>query len=235
MRLFVAVALCTVFVASQAVAAERIQPKTQKEKISYAHGITLGKNLKKQEVSVDEKMLMQGIKDSLAGAEPLLSPTELVTATEDFQKERSRIQQEQNKLIADKNKKEGEAFLAKNAKNKGVVTLPSGLQYKVITKGKGKQPKASDKVVVKYKGTLIDGTIFDDTERHKVNPAVMPVSGDKNLIEGWTDALLLMREGSRWEIYIPPSLGYKDQRVWTIGPNSVLIFDVELISIQETK
>jgi FKBP-type peptidyl-prolyl cis-trans isomerase FklB len=232
MRSLVVFALCAAFVTSQAVAAESMKPKTKKEKISYTYGTKMGENVKKQQVDIDQKMLIQGFRDALSGAKYPLSKSEMVTATEDFQKEGAAKQQEQNRIVAEKNLKESKAYLAKNAKKKGVVVRPSGLQYKVITKGKGKKPKATDKVIVKYKASLSDGTVFDDTDKHKVNPAIMPISGDSNLIDGWTEALMLMKEGARWEIVIPPSLGFKDRRVWTVGPNSVLIFDVELISIQ---
>jgi FKBP-type peptidyl-prolyl cis-trans isomerase len=134
------------------------------------------------------------------------------------------------KAQGDNNKKEGEAFLAKNKAKKGVKTLPSGLQYKVITEGKGKMPKASDTVTVQYKGTLIDGTEFDSSYK-RGQPATFPVSG---VIKGWTEALQLMKEGSKWELVIPSDLAYGDKGTQggPIGSNAVLIFEVELVSIK---
>jgi FKBP-type peptidyl-prolyl cis-trans isomerase FklB len=138
-------------------------------------------------------------------------------------------QAEEMMKLGEKNKAEGERFLAENAKEEGVKTLQSGLQYKVIAPGTGKTPKASDSVTTHYKGTLIDGTEFDSSYR-RGQPATFPVSG---VIPGWTEALQLMKEGARWRIFLPPSLAYGERGVGRdIGPNSTLIFEVELISIQ---
>ncbi len=218
--------------ASQASAEEKIQIMTKNDKISYTKGYKIGSNVKQQLNDVDQKILIQGIQDALSGAQPRLTQKEMITAEETFQKERAAKQQEQNRIIAEKNLKEGKAFLAENAKKEGVTTLPSGLQYKVITAGKGKRPRTEDEVVVNYRGTLIDGTVFDDSNNHQVHPTIMPMSGNKELIAGWTEALLLMNEGAKWRIFIPASLGYGDQRLWSVGPNSVLIFDVELLKIR---
>jgi FKBP-type peptidyl-prolyl cis-trans isomerase FklB len=145
-----------------------------------------------------------------------------------FQKEMMAKQEEQMKKAGEKNKKEGEAFLAENKKKEGVITLPSGLQYKVIKAGQGKKPQASDKVTVHYRGTLINGTEFDSSIR-RGQPATFPVSG---IIPGWSEALQLMQEGAQWQLFIPPNLAYGERGAGNvIGPNSTLIFEVELISV----
>jgi FKBP-type peptidyl-prolyl cis-trans isomerase len=139
-------------------------------------------------------------------------------------------------MLAEKNKKEGEAFLKANAKKHGVKTLPSGLQYIVIKEGQGKKPKATDKVKVNYVMTLTDGTVLDDSTKRPAQPAVMPVGGDKKYIPaGWTEALLLMNEGSKWKIFCPSGLGFGENGYGLVGPNTVIIFDVELISIEPPK
>ncbi len=237
MKVQLIVALCAVFAASQAGAAEKIQIKTQKDKVSYTIGLDMGNSLKKQSIDVDTKILAQGIKDALAGAKPLMTEQEIkdtIAALRDElmakQKEAVAKQQEQMKALGEKNKKEGEAFLAENAKKEGVKTLPSGLQYKVITEGKGKKPRATDSVTVNYRGTLIDGTEFDSSIK-RGQPATFPVNG---VIPGWTEALQLMKEGSKWQLVIPSSLAYKEQGAGgAIGPNAVLVFEVEIISVNE--
>ncbi len=224
------VALCAVFMASQTNAAEKIQLKTEKDKLSYTKGVYLGNNLKRQSLDIDQKILIRGLQDALSGSETLMTTKEMVEIEENFQRTRAKKQEEENRILAEKNKKEGAAFLAENAKKAGVKVLPSGLQYKIITEGKGKKPTATDKVTVNYKGTLVDGSVFDNSDNHAVHPMTMPVS-DKSLIAGWTEGLELMKEGSKFQLFIPSDLGFKDKRMGTIGPNSVLIFDVELVSI----
>jgi FKBP-type peptidyl-prolyl cis-trans isomerase FklB len=226
-----------VFVASQAGAAEKMQLKTKKDKVSYTIGLDMGNSLKQQKIEVDPKILAQGIKDALSGAKPLMTEQEvkdtIAALREELtarQKEQMAKQQEQMKAQGEANKKEGDAFLAENAKKEGVKTLPSGLQYKVITEGKGKKPKATDMVTVNYRGTLLDGKEFDSSIK-RGQPATFPVNG---VIPGWTEALQLMKEGSKWQLVIPSSLAYKEQGAGgIIGPNAVLIFEVELISVNE--
>jgi len=132
-------------------------------------------------------------------------------------------------VLGEKNKKEGEAFLAENKKKEGVITLPSGLQYKVLTAGKGKKPTDTDTVTVQYRGTLINGTEFDSSYR-RGQPATFPVRG---VIPGWTEALKLMEPGAKWQIFVPPKLGYGERQFGRIPPNSVLVFDMELLSIED--
>jgi FKBP-type peptidyl-prolyl cis-trans isomerase len=232
----VVVALCAVFVASQAVAAEKIQLKTDQDKLSYQKGVYLGDEFKKRSIEVDRKIFLRGVEDALSGAETLLTIQEMVTIEENFQKERAAKQQEERKRLSEKNKKEGEAFLTANAKKDGVKTLSNGLQYIVIKEGKGKRPRAENKVKVHYVMTRIDGTVLDDSTKRGGQPAVMPVGGDPRYVPaGWTESLQLMNEGSKWKIYCPSSLGFGENGYGVIGPNEVMIFEVELLSIESPK
>jgi FKBP-type peptidyl-prolyl cis-trans isomerase FklB len=202
--------------------------KSQKEKMSYIIGMDIGKNLKNQSIDIDANALAKGLKDALTGGKSLLTDQEARDTAAAFQKEMAAKQQ----ALGVKNKKEGEAFLAENKKKKGTVTLPSGLQYKVIKAGTGKKPKPTDTVTVQYKGTLIDGTEFDSSYR-RGQPATFPANG---VIPGWTEALGLMQEGAKWQLFIPPNLAYGEKGAGgQIGPNATLIFEVELVSVQEKK
>lgn len=230
MKLRVIVALGILFLASQVNAQEKLVLKNQKEKVSYSIGLNLGRNLgsdlKKQSIDIDPNILAKGIQDALSGANPLMSNEEIQQTMNAFQKEMM-VKQEG---VAKKNKAEGEAFLIENKKTEGVKTLPSGLQYKVIKAGSGKKPKVNETVTVHYRGTLIDGTEFDSSFR-RGQPATFQVSG---VIRGWTEALQLMEEGAKWQLFIPPNLAYGERGAGgVIGPNATLIFEVELISIQE--
>ncbi len=216
------------FLASQVNAQGNQVLKDQKDKISYIIGMDIGNNLKKQSMSVNPKILAKGIEDALAGAKPLLTEQEIQETMMAFQKEMMAKQAE----VAKKNKTEGEAFLAENKKKEGVKTLPSGLQYKVIKAGTGKKPKANDTVTVNYRGTLINGTEFDSSYK-RGQPATFQVSG---VIPGWTEALQLMEQGAKWQLFVPSNLAYGERGAGAqIGPNATLIFEVELISIQEKK
>ncbi len=221
-----------IFLASQVSAQERQTLKSQKEKISYIIGMDIGGNFKKQSVDIDPDILARGVKDALSGAKPQLSDQEAREVMTSFEKEMRAKQEEIRKTVGEKNKIEGEKFLAENKSKEGIQTLPDGLQYKVITPGKGKKPQLTDTVIAHYRGTLIDGTEFDSSYR-RGQPASFPVSG---VIRGWTEAVQLMEEGAKWQLFIPPNLAYGDRGAGqVIGPNAVLIFEVELISIQEKK
>jgi FKBP-type peptidyl-prolyl cis-trans isomerase FklB len=222
--------LCAVLVTTPVVAAEKQELKTQKDKISYVVGLDMGNSLKKNMIDVNPEIIAQGIKDALSGEKPLMTEQEMKETIMALQKDLQAKQQEQTKALAEKNKKEGEAFLAENKKKQGVITMPSGLQYKILTDGKGKSPKATDTVTVHYKGTLIDGTEFDSSHK-RGQPATFAVNG---VIPGWTEALQLMKEGSKWQMFIPSNLAYGERGAGgAIGPNAVLIFEVELISIKQ--
>jgi FKBP-type peptidyl-prolyl cis-trans isomerase len=206
---------------------------TRKDKFSYALGMNigsgLGANLKKQSVEVDWNLVAQGMKDAAAGSKTRLTDEEAKAVLTEVQNEVRKEQQEKTQEAAAKNKTEGDAFLAGNKKKDGIVTLPSGLQYKIMTEGKGPKPAATDTVVCNYRGTLINGTEFDSSYK-RGEPATFPVGG---VIKGWTEALQLMPVGSKWQLFIPSDLAYGERGAGAdIGPNATLIFEVELISIK---
>ena len=206
--------------------------KNQKDKVSYVIGTQIGGNLKKQSIDVNPDILAKGIKDALSGGKTLLTEQETKETMAAFEKEMMVKHAAMMKTLGEKNKKEGEAFLADNKKKEGVTTLPSGLEYKVIKAGTGKKPKATDTVTVNYRGTLTDGTEFDSSYK-RGQPATFAVTG---VIPGWTEALQLMGEGAKWQVVVPPHLGYAERGAGsTIGPNATLIFEIELLSIQEKK
>jgi FKBP-type peptidyl-prolyl cis-trans isomerase FklB len=226
------IVLGILFLASQASAQGNTVLKDQKDKVSYIIGMDIGTNLKRQGIDVSPDILLKGLKDGLSGSKPLLTEKEMNDIVAAFQKEVIARQEEMAKKASEANKKEGEAFLSGNKKKEGVVTLPSGLQYKVIKKGSGKKPKATDTVTTHYRGTLIDGTEFDSSYK-RGQPVSFPVNG---VIPGWTEALQLMEEGAKWQLFIPSSLAYGEKGAGPqIGPHATLIFEVELISIQEKK
>jgi len=203
--------------------------KTEREKISYGIGMDIGENMKRQSIDIDPDILAQGMKDVFAGNKLLLTEEEFRNTMENFKKDMMAKQKMQMQEISDNNKKEGEAFLAENKKKEGVITLPSGLQYKIIKEGEGNPPKETDTVTVHYRGTLIDGTEFDSSYS-RGEPATFPVKG---VIPGWTEALQLMKPGSTWQLFIPSNLAYGERGAGgKIGPNSTLVFDVELLSIK---
>ncbi len=231
-RWFVGLGIAIALWTSQVWAQETSPLKDQKDKVSYSIGMEIGKNLKKQSFDLNQDLFLKGVKDAFSGEKPLMTDEEIMQTMTAFQKEMMAKQQETTKKLGEKNKQEGEAFLAENKKKEGVITLPSGLQYKVIKAGTDKKPKASDTVKVHYKGTLIDGKEFDSSYR-RGEPVSFPVSG---VIPGWTEALQLMGEGAKWQVFIPSNLAYGERGTGReIGPNATLIFEVELISIQEQK
>ena len=203
--------------------------KTQKDKLSYALGMNLGSNLHKETVEVDPAIVLRGLKDGLASGKTLLTEDEARTTLTQLQTEVRSKQQEKMKVAGEMNKKEGVEFLAANKTKEGVVILPSGLQYKILTAGTGPKPTASDTVVCNYRGTLISGAEFDSSYK-RGQPASFPVNG---VIKGWTEALQLMPVGSKWQLFVPAELGYGDRGAGAdIGPGATLIFEVELLSIQ---
>jgi len=206
--------------------------KTQGDRVSYSMGLDIGRMLKMQGVDVDLELVTRGLKDAYTGNQALLTDEEMQEVLTNFKKEFLAKQQELAKQQGEKNKREGEIFLETNKKKEGIQTLPSGLQYKVVKTGSGKKPTTTDTVTVHYRGTLIDGKEFDSSYR-RGKPATFPVNA---VIPGWTEALTLMEEGARWELFIPPNLAYGERSAGRdIGPNATLIFEVELISIEEKK
>src|SRR6201988_939522 len=203
--------------------------KTDKDKASYAIGMNIGQNLKRQSEVVDPAVVERGMKDALAGDKTLMTEDEAKAALMTLQANMRKKQEEQVQQMAETNKKQGDAFLAENKTKAGVVTLPSGLQYKILTEGTGPKPTAADSVICNYKGTLLDGTEFDSSGKHG-GPATFPVSG---VIKGWTEALQLMPVGSKGQLFVPADLAYGERGTGAdIGPNATLIFEVELLSIQ---
>jgi FKBP-type peptidyl-prolyl cis-trans isomerase FklB len=202
---------------------------TTKDKVSYAIGADLGNKLKTSSIDIDPNILTRALKDVLTGAKTAMNDEEIRTTLTDLTKDLQAKQATLNKEKSDKNKKEGEAFLAANKSKEGVVALPSGLQYKIIKAGTGPKPTAADTVVCNYKGTLIDGKEFDSSYK-RGQPATFPVGG---VIKGWTEALQLMPVGSTWQLFIPADLAYGDRQAGPdITPGATLVFEVELMSIQ---
>lgn len=228
-RQWVAVFFISLFVlVNGAQAQEKVLPKDKKEKTSYALGTNLGRITKDFSMEIDAGMVAAGIKDAQAG-KMVMSDEEIRAVLNDFNKEMQAKQNEKVKVLAEKNKKEGEAFLKENEKAKDVVKLPSGLQYKVIKEGTGKMPKATDTVSVHYKGTLINGMEFDSSYKRN-QPAEFKVNA---VIPGWTEILQKMKTGSKYITFIPSNLAYGEKgRAPVIGPNAALIFEIELIAIK---
>lgn len=201
------------------------EPRTDKQKLSYALGHQVGKSIKRDGLEVDAKALTQAIEDVLADTSPRMSPEEMQAAIVAFRKKSI----EERRATAAKTKKAGEEFLAANKAKEGVIVLPSGLQYKVIKKGSGKKPKASETVVANYRGTLINGTEFDSSYS-RGKPETFPVNG---VIKGWQEVLPLMREGAKWRIFVPTELAYGSRGAGdAIGPNETLVFDIELVKVK---
>ena len=202
--------------------------KTDKDKLSYALGMDIGGSMKSQSIDIDPDTFAKGIKDVVEGNKALLTNEEFQATMQKFQQEMMAKQADQSKIIAEKNKAEGEAFLAANKSKDGVATTESGLQYIVIEEGSGDSPKATDTVSVHYKGTLISGVEFDSSYKRN-QPASFPVNG---VIPGWTEALQLMKLGAKWKVFLPSDIAYGERGAGQqIGPNATLIFEVELISI----
>ena len=251
MRIILSIALSAFLLIGQVLAAEQQETKqgtlSQKEKLSYSLGYKTGSNMKNNSVDIDLDIYTKAFKEGFAGDKAAMTDPEMLDAIQAFQKEIKAKQPdkkkelgEKNKQIAEKNKELGEAFLAENAKKEGVVTLPSGVQYKVIKEGAGKQPAKTDKVTIHYRGTLINGAEFHNTYKGD-KPAINDVG---KFIRGMTEGLQLMKEGSKWMLYIPSHLAYGAQGLGRgknakarlqqslVGPNQTLIFEVELVAIQ---
>jgi len=207
--------------------------KTQKDKVSYAIGMSEGnrlkQGLKQGDLDVDSAIVLRAIKDALAGNKLLMTDKEAQDTLTTLQATMKKNMELKQKQLADNNKKESDTFLAGNKAKEGVVTLSDGLQYKIVEAGTGPKPTTNDMVTVNYRGTLLNGTEFDSSYK-RGQPATFGVG---QIIKGWTEALQLMPVGSKWQIFIPPDLGYGPRGAGpNIGPNSALVFDVELLSIQ---
>ncbi|MEW6306919.1 MAG: FKBP-type peptidyl-prolyl cis-trans isomerase [Verrucomicrobiota bacterium] len=223
---------------SPALAQQKVELKTDKDKVSYSIGADIGRNFKQQELDVNPEAFAAGLRDGITGAKTQLTDEEMMAAIQALQQQmrakamaRASAAAEQSKAEGEKNKKEGDQFLADNKKKQGVVTLPSGLQYTVVTEGTGAKPKADSMVKTHYKGTFIDGKEFDSSYK-RGEPATFPVNG---VIKGWTEALQLMKVGSKWKLFVPSNLAYGEEGAGggAIAPNSTLIFEVELLAIEK--
>jgi len=223
MRAIVFAILAGCFTATGLHAADTNAFKSDKEKVGYAVGVNLGTTWKRQDIDLDFDQLLQGLKDATSG-KPMLNEQEVREVLNKFSQELNAKQQEKRRIEGEKNKKEGDAFLAANKTKPDVITLTNGLQYKVITEGTGETPKPTDNVTVAYRGTLIDGTEFDQSTNltRRAN----------GFITGWNEALSRMKVGSKWQLFIPSELAYGERGGPKIGPHSALIFDVELLSVQ---
>ncbi len=230
MRMLAAVlGMLVVLSASSVPQKKKAELKTQKQKASYGIGMDIGKNFKDQFPDVDVNALVMGFKDALAGNKPAIADSELTNVMQAFQQEMVQKRSERMAVQSDKNKKEGEAFLAENKKKEGVVTTPSGLQYKIIKAGSGRKPTPSDTVVCNYRGTLINGKEFDSSYK-RGQPASFVLG---QVIPGWIEGLQLMPIGSKYEFFIPANLAYGERGAGAdIGPGATLIFEVELLDIK---
>jgi FKBP-type peptidyl-prolyl cis-trans isomerase len=203
------------------LAAEQAQFKNENDKASYALGLNIGKQLKQNDAEIDLDVYLRGLKDGIAGKGSLTD--------EEIRGTLMTWQQGLRTRSLEKKKKEGESFLTENKKKEGVKVTPSGLQYKVLTKGTGKTPSSNDTVVCHYRGSLIDGTEFDSSYKN-AKPAEFPVLG---VIKGWTEALQMMPVGSKWQLVIPSELAYGERGNPRIPGGSVLLFDIELLDIKK--
>lgn len=219
--------LLVMTLASTAAFGEAKAPKTEKERLSYTLGHQIGQGLKQDGFDVDPAMIGRAIGDVMKGAKPALKPEEMQAVLNASREQRVQAR----KALGEKNLKVGQEFLAANKSKKDVVTLPSGLQYKVMKEGKGAKPATDDAVVAHYRGTLIDGKEFDSSIA-RGEPATFPVKG---VIKGWQEILQLMPEGSKWQVFIPAELAYGAHGApgGRIGPNEALIFEIELIEIKK--
>lgn len=226
----VASAILGLTLSTVVVAADASSLATDKDKLSYSIGADLGKNFKTQGIDINPEALAKGMQDGMAGSQLILTEQQMKDVLNKFQKDLMAKRSSEFNKKSDENKTKGEAFLKENKSKDGVVVLPSGLQYKVVSAGTGAKPSKDDTVTVEYTGRLIDGTVFDSTEKTG-KPATFQVS---QVIPGWTEALQLMPAGSTWEVFIPSSLAYGPRSVGgPIGPNETLIFKIHLISVKK--
>jgi len=192
-------------------------------------GMNIGTGLRKQSIAIDPAILARGFRDAFSNGKTVLTEDEARAVLTQLQTDLRKKQMEDTAKASDANEAQGAAFLESNKEKEGIVTLPSGLQYKVLQEGTGPKPTATDQVVCNYRGTLLDGTEFDSSYK-RGQPATFLVN---HVIKGWTEALQLMPVGSKWQLFVPANLAYGDRGTGPIGPNATLIFEVELVSIQK--
>lgn len=226
----VAAAVMGLAISATHAAANAPSLTSELDKLSYSIGIDIGKNFKRQGIEVNSEVMAKGMQDGMSGDKSLLTDQQMKDVLNNFQKQLMAKRTAELNQKAEKNKEKGEAFLKENKKKEGVVALPSGLQYKIVTAGTGDKPSKKDTVTVEYTGKLLDGQVFDSTEKTG-KPATFKLS---QVIPGWTEALQLMPAGSTWEIYVPADLAYGSRSVGgPIGPNETLIFNIHLMSVKK--
>ena len=203
--------------------------QSRKDKLSYAFGVDMARTIQRQKDSLNVELLRRALFDALDGAKLVMTDEEVAATLDRFEKELKQDLDHARGMLAGRNRKEGDAFLAENARKPGVVALPSGLQYKILQAGAGVRPSADDRVVCNYRSTLLDGKEFNRADKRK-QPAVLPI---KSLISGLAQGLLLMPVGSKWQLYIPANLAYGERVMPEFGPNSTLLFEVELLAIAD--
>ena len=225
------IAVAMGFAMSTAFAAtDTIELKTDMDKLSYSIGSDLGKNFKRQGIEINSTVMAKGIQDGMTGGTLLLTEQQMKDVLNAFQKDLMAKRTADFNKKAEENKAKGEAFLSQNKSKNGVVTLPDGLQYKIVKSSTGAKPAKEDTVTVEYTGRLINGDVFDSTDKTG-KPATFKLS---QVIPGWTEALQLMPAGSTWEVYVPANLAYGSRSVGgPIGPNEALIFNIHLISVKK--
>lgn len=209
----------------------RLSLKDEYARISYSVGYQVGGDFKRQKLTIHPELFLKGIQDALEGNDLLMNKTEIQNILVDMKKKLVASKQEEKKKTTEKNFAEGRAFLIENAKKRGVKTLGSGLQYRILKKGSGALPKATDMVTLHYRGNLIDGKEFDSSYK-RGEPATFRAD---SCIRGWAEALQMMNEGAKWKLFIPPDLAYGERGAGAISPNSTLVFNLELISVQPSK
>ena len=225
MRTKLLLTVCAFILSCSAFAQDSIELSTEKQKFSYVVGFQIGQRLKSDNMDLDPKVVALAVEDVLSGSSPKLSPEQMQTVVQSYQQE----QMEERVALAAANQTAGDQYLAENKSKEGVVELPSGLQYKEINAGEGQKPQTGDTVLVHYRGTLLNGEEFDSSYG-RGEPAAIPLEG---VIPGWQEALQLMPEGAKWEVFIPSNLAYGEQGAGTsIGPNETLIFEIELLEVQ---
>lgn len=228
MRSWVLAALMVFIIAGPLFGEERMPLKEKRDRVSYTVGVDIGTTLKKQSVDVNVEVLKEAIRDVLTGKKLLLTDAEMAEIRVQTEKEGTERKEKQMKAIAEKNRKEEEKFLAENKSKEGVICLPSGLQYKVIRAGSGGKPKEDDVVLVHYRVALLDGTEVENSHK-KAKPESFEL---ENVIPGWREGAQLMQVGSHWRLFIPSKLAYGEDGVGELlGPNTMLIFDLELLKI----
>jgi FKBP-type peptidyl-prolyl cis-trans isomerase len=231
MRHIIIFVVCMTLLYSMCLAEEKLDVKDEKAKLSYSAGYQVGGDFLIQDLEINPDMLMKGVLDGLAGKGPLMTHQEMRSTLTDLQRTVAAARERKSREQAEKNLKNGRSFLSENSMKDGIKVLPSGLQYRIGREGTGKTPKAGDFVTVHYRGTLIDGTEFDSSFKQE-KPATFRAD---RVIDGWKEALQLMKEGGRWQLFVPPDLAYGDKRTGIIGPNSTLVFEIELISVNSEK